>query len=217
MDNIALVCLLAVVSQTASLSGPPAQPPSWPQTFSVTFQEERHISVVPVNQNVGAWHYDFANSRARFDYSQGQADSFCTGRGLTLKDEHGDCQLFFSTLGLYVNYPHEQQCCRACGPAQYCSVIKPTWLAGATYLGEENINGTACHGWEKQGAVATDRWYQTEDGKPCQYWEKLQFVPHITHVITFNITSYQLNPISASVFNVPKYCNSTCPIPYPPH
>ncbi|XP_035698026.1 uncharacterized protein LOC118431053 isoform X2 [Branchiostoma floridae] len=213
-----VVCFLVALSQTASLE-PPQQSPTWPPTFSVGFQEEQHVSVIPLSRNAGAWYYDFANRRARFDHSHGQYDSFCQRVGLSPKDKHGDCQLFFSSLGMHVHYPREQICCRACGAEEGCTVLMPTWLTGATYMGTETIGGLTCQGWVKPGAVATDRWYQTADGKPCQYWEKVTaFVPHVIHVITFNVSSYQLGPIPASVFDVPKYCNVTCPKPYhPPH
>ncbi|XP_066279610.1 uncharacterized protein [Branchiostoma lanceolatum] len=209
------VCFLVAASQTAT-SGPPQRPPTWPATFSVSFQEEQHISVILISRNTGAWYYDFANRRARFDHSHGQLDFFCDGVGLRPRERRSECQLFFTPLGMFVHFPRDQMCCRACGATEGCGVLKPTWLTGATYLGNETIDGRTCHGWEIQGAAATDRWYQAEDGTPCQYWEKIVYPPHAVHTITFNTTSYQLGPIPGSVFDVPKYCNVTCP-KKPPH
>ncbi|XP_078617460.1 uncharacterized protein LOC144885415 [Branchiostoma floridae x Branchiostoma japonicum] len=143
--------------------------------------------------------------------------SFCHGRGLKLQNNHSDCHLIFTPADMYVHYPQERQCCRACGAAEGCTVLKPDWLAGAKYTGKQTISGMVCHGWEKQGAVAADRWYQTEDGTPCQYWEKFRFPPHLLHTITFNISTYKVGPVPRSVFDVPNYCNITCPSPWVIH
>ncbi|XP_019647486.1 PREDICTED: uncharacterized protein LOC109487834 [Branchiostoma belcheri] len=192
------------------------QPPTWPSTFSVNFHEENWVWIIPLARNAGAWHYDFANKRMRYDHLQGQFDNFCHGRGLDLKDSRGDCHLLFNATDMFVHYPGEQKCCRACGVAEGCTVLKPNWLAGGTYLGTETINGTVCHGWETDGAAATDRWYQTEDGTPCRYAETIKFWPHSTHNITFHMSSYSRDPIPNSVFHVPAYCNVRCPSPWRP-
>ncbi|CAH1277434.1 Hypp9628 [Branchiostoma lanceolatum] len=166
----ALVCLLGVMSLTQTFKVTP-HPPTWPSAFSVGFHEDWNISVIPSSD--GAWYYDYNIRRARFDHLQGQSNYFCQGRGLTLKDNHSDCHLIFAT-DMYVHYAREKQCCRACGPAEGCTVLKPAWLTGAKYIGKQTISGMVCHGWEKQGAQAADRWYQTEDGTPCQYWRCIE-------------------------------------------
>ncbi|CAH1266305.1 Hypp3338 [Branchiostoma lanceolatum] len=200
----------------ASLSHSLEQPPSWPTTFSVNFHEDHWIWKIHLSGNAGAWHYDFSNKIARFDHLQGQIDNFCHGRGLRLKEWRGDCHLLFNTTDMFVHYPRERQCCRACGVAEGCTVLKPTWMAGAKYLGTENINGTACQGWETDGAAATDRWYQATDGTPCQYSETIKFWPHSSHNITFDMSSFSLDPIPTSVFDIPGYCDRKCPYPWRP-
>ncbi|CAH1229869.1 Hypp259 [Branchiostoma lanceolatum] len=229
-----VVCLLGVMSLTQTFKVTP-QPPTWPSAFSVDFHEVyRFINISAIPSNDGAWYYDYNIRRARFDHLQGQSNYFCQGRGLTLKDNHSDCHLIFATE-MYVHYPREKQCCRcsmrfgpgvrigpdtilehrACGPAEGCTVLKPAWLTGAKYIGKQTISGMVCHGWEKQGAVAADRWYQREDGTPCQYWEMLSIPAHLLHTMTFNVSTYKVGPVQRSVFDVPHYCNITCPNPYP--
>ncbi|CAH1229867.1 Hypp258 [Branchiostoma lanceolatum] len=209
----ALVCLLGVMSLTQTFKVTP-HPPTWPSAFSVGFHEDWNISVIPSSD--GAWYYDYNIRRARFDHLQGQSNYFCQGRGLTLKDNHSDCHLIFAT-DMYVHYAREKQCCRACGPAEGCTVLKPAWLTGAKYIGKQTISGMVCHGWEKQGAQAADRWYQTEDGTPCQYWEMYRIPTHPLHTMTFNISTYKVGPVQRSVFDVPDYCSITCPNPWKPH
>ncbi|XP_066286692.1 uncharacterized protein [Branchiostoma lanceolatum] len=208
-----VACLLGVMSLTQTFKVTP-EPPSWPLAFSVGFHEDWNVSVIPSND--GAWYYDYNIMRARFDHLQGQSNLFCQGRGLTLKDNHSDCHLIFAT-DMYVHYPQEKQCCRACGPAEGCTVLKPAWLTGAKYIGKQNISGMVCNGWEKQGSVASDRWYQTEVGTPCQYWEMFRIPSHPLHTMTFNISTYKVGPVQRSVFDVPDYCNITCPNPWKPH
>ncbi|XP_066286672.1 uncharacterized protein [Branchiostoma lanceolatum] len=190
------------------------QPPTWPSAFSIAFYEEIFVFIAPISGNEGAWHYDYANGRARYDHLEGQSDEFCLDSGLKLSDNHSDCHLIFAT-DMYVHYPREKQCCRACGPAEGCTVLKPAWLTGAKYIGKENISGMVCHGWEKQGAVASDRWFQTEEGMPCQYSESFKLRPEL-HTVTFSNVTYKVGPIKDSIFHVPKYCNRTCPSPYKP-
>ncbi|XP_078699735.1 uncharacterized protein LOC144926649 [Branchiostoma floridae x Branchiostoma belcheri] len=207
---------LGVVSLTQTgRPAPDPRPPTWPSAFSIAFYEEIFVFVAPISGNDGAWHYDYDNGRARFDHLEGQSNSFCLDSDMKLKDNHSDCHLIFTPTDMYVHYPGEGQCCRACGSAEGCTVLKPAWLAGARYLGKQNISGMVCHGWEKQGAVAADRWYQTEVGMPCQYSESFKQRPEL-HTVTFNNITYKVGPIKDSVFHVPKYCNRTCPTPYKP-
>ncbi|XP_035687758.1 uncharacterized protein LOC118423632 [Branchiostoma floridae] len=212
------MCLLGVMSLTQTLKITPyPQPPIWPSAFSVAFHEKFDIPIIPSSD--GAWYYDYSTRRTRFDHLQGQDNNFCQGRGLKLQNNHSDCHLIFTPADMYVHYPQERQCCRACGAAEGCTVLKPDWLAGAKYTGKQTISGMVCHGWEKQGAVAVDRWYQTEDGTPCQYWEKLTIPPHleVLHTITFNSSTSNVGPVPKSIFDVPNYCNTTCPFPWGPH
>jgi len=67
-----------------------------------------------------------------------------------------------------------------------CGIIAPTWLDGASYVGQKTINGILCNGfathsvseligvagWMKQGGEK-NYYYATADSaqKPCMYYE----------------------------------------------
>ncbi|XP_066273156.1 uncharacterized protein [Branchiostoma lanceolatum] len=213
---------LLLGARVLSTKAPPPAPPSWPVAFSVKFQEEARNGTATTSRNDGAWYYDWSQISARFDHLNNQNNWICQGRGLNVTAPHGDCQVLFSQdADMFVIYPGEKKCCRACGPAEGCTVPVPNWLAESKFIGNETINGTGCMGWEKAGThgqTTADRWYQTAKGKPCQYWESVTSdnVTYV-HTLTFNQTTFHIGQPDASVFAVPDYCDrySKCPNPWP--
>ena len=111
-------------------------PPIWPDAFSVGSREYMYKIVndtrVPIGVNDAYWYYDWTNKRMRFDHDEGQEDNFCW---MEIKEPVA-CQLIFDPSGvMFVNYPTKDYCCQICPKGAYCTVIKPTWLSGATYDG----------------------------------------------------------------------------------
>ncbi|XP_076468067.1 uncharacterized protein LOC143298922 [Babylonia areolata] len=206
-------------SSSSSAWPDPDDPPKWPNVFQVQFQEILNLGAITLSKNNGTWYYDFDSLTARFDHSRGQKNNFCQGQGLSPKDPKADCHLLFTKPGdLWVIYPGAQTCCRLCGTAQGCTILKPDWLNGSKLTETINIGGRPCAGWAKRGAVAAaDTWYVDQQGVPCRYHEVVDF---INHNLTFVPSSYSpTHPIPPSVFRVPSYCKDTCPHPYPqpPH
>ncbi|XP_035687564.1 uncharacterized protein LOC118423501 [Branchiostoma floridae] len=198
--------------------------PVWPSSFSVRFHEkDLNIFHRPITtENDGAWYYDYSIPAARHDHLQGQNNTYCQGRGLNLTDPHADCSLLYvDNRDMYVHYPGERQCCRACGPDEGCTMMSQTNLAQATNYNNETFNGTACVGWSiPPEKYPIDQWYMTEIGTPC-YWETIPIVhPFIvsSHSLTFDQHSYHVGPIPQDLLKVPSYCLNICPNPYvPPH
>eukprot|EP00164_Ancoracysta_twista_P014395 GFYU01023429.1.p1 GENE.GFYU01023429.1~~GFYU01023429.1.p1 ORF type:complete len:238 (-),score=59.92 GFYU01023429.1:7-720(-) len=191
-------------------------PPVWPDAFSVQFHEEL-ISQFGNSTNTGAWYYDFANTRARFDHNEGQTNNFCAKQGFSKDNPQAGCRLLFTPETMYMMYPDTQECCMLCGAEEGCTVLKPDWLTGAEKIESKVVNGKACYGWRKQGFVAVDNWYATSDGLPCQYHEYFpQTSPPIQHYITFDDSTYT-ETVDADLLALPQYCAKApkCPNPYP--
>ncbi|KAI8520871.1 hypothetical protein Bbelb_006250 [Branchiostoma belcheri] len=200
------------------------KPPVWPTAFSVRFHEHEFHAFrqPPSTENDGAWYYDYTARRARHDHLQGQNNTFCQGRGLNLTAPHGNCHLLYvNNTDMYVHYPGERRCCRACGPAEGCTMMSQTNLAQATNPSNDTINGTTCAVWSMPPEILKlpiDNWYIGEDGVPC-YWVTVPIVhPFIQsiHSLTFNQYSYHVGPIRQGLLTVPKYCQNRCPNPYVP-
>ncbi|CAH1229853.1 Hypp255 [Branchiostoma lanceolatum] len=198
-------------------------PPIWPSSFSVTFHEKVHNidNTPPDEENDGAWYYDYSRQRARHDHLKGQNNTFCQGRGLNLTDPHGDCRLLYvNNTDMYVHYPGDRQCCRACGPAEGCTMMPQNNLAQATNNVNDTMNGTTCIGWIlPRGRYPVNQWYMTKNGTPCFHYTIPIWNPSIlliSHSYTFNLDSYHVGPIPHGHLDVPSYCNTTCPHPYVP-
>ena len=98
----------------------------------------------------------------------------------------------------------------------YCTVIKPTWLTGATYDGKEDVNGLNCNVWNQTGAVAMDYWAQDDNNIPCAYYENVSDSGELFwHQLNFNQSSYIIGEPDASIFNVPDDCHRVCNNSFP--
>lgn len=166
--------------------GAPARdppPPTWPQQFSASFVES--IELFANVSNDGRWLYDAAHNRSRFDHGEGQRNNFCACADNTTD---AACNLYFPPSGaLWAAFPSLGSCCRVCEPGLGCSTLRPNWLDGASYVGEETHGALQCEAWKKQGAVALDVWSQTSAGRACQYREHFAFGPPqgVWHYLNF--------------------------------
>eukprot|EP01084_Bolivina_argentea_P043544 80222_1 len=62
------------------------------------------------------------------------------------------CNQYYDKSGaLWVYYPFNDYCCLGCPAGQYCTVIKPNWIANGTYLGKQQINNRICDVWTEFG------------------------------------------------------------------
>ena len=78
-------------------------------------------------------------------------------------------------------------------------ILTPDWLANATYLGREHMNGVECHKWTK--AAFIDYWASTETGNPVKWvflWDGA----------SFDVTSFKVNATvpKTSYWQAPPSC-----------
>lgn len=166
--------VLAAIVAAPMLRDPPT--PTWPQAFSAEFDES--MSIAP-GSNHGKWFYDWAGRRSRFEHLDGQHNNFC---GCADNTTTAACHLFFPPDGaMWAHFPQTQSCCRVCKPGLGCSTLKPDWMSGGSFVGEERHGGRDCLTWQKPGAVALDVWSQTKDGVGCQYREHFPFAGGFWH------------------------------------
>lgn len=207
--------LLSVLMIATTQSKVISDPPIWPNAFSVDFQEDLYLSILRLSRNNGTWFYDYTNGRARYDHNRGQRNNFCNGQHLSDHDTKAPCSLLFTNhSNMYVFYPEAKTCCILCGEKQGCTILKPNWLSNATFTGQKTFNGVKCNGWAKPGHVFTDELYVSDKGVPCQYHEK-SYEGDIIHTLTFNQATYKVGQPDSATFEIPTYCKSTCPHPYP--
>jgi hypothetical protein len=183
-------------------------PPTWPSAFSGSFVES--ITMIPNATNEGRWFYDYNNFRSRFEHGDGQHNNFCACADNTTTSA---CHLYFPSDGtLWAHFPRLSKCCRVCEEGQDCTTLKPDWLAGATFVGEEQHGSLDCLAWQKPGAVALDVWSQTREGRACQYREHFPFGPPggVWHFLNFTNFSTTL-PTDPGIFELPQQCQESCP------
>eukprot|EP01084_Bolivina_argentea_P043545 80223_1 len=73
------------------------------------------------------------------------------------------CNQYYDKSGaLWVYYPFN-----GCPAGQYCTVIKPNWIANGTYLGKQQINNRICDVWTEFGVTT---WGQDNKTVPCALW-----------------------------------------------
>eukprot|EP00903_Cladosiphon_okamuranus_P014559 g13504.t2 len=132
----AVVVLLSAARAAAAVAEDAPSPPIWPGRFHAMMS---HV----IKQNYGVvdlW-YDYA-----------------AGRNLNVIQTQGgeeDGPLFDNERAngtTYYYYPAKAKA-KYCNPVDFgVGIIKPDWLKGATYLGEEECGIYQCHKWE-QGEI----------------------------------------------------------------
>jgi hypothetical protein len=126
---------------------------------------------------------------------------------------------------MYVDYPsNHAACCRACGPAEGCSPLIPTWISASpnkTFVGAyTGARGQTCYEWCIPGAyAAADCWAFSVDPSsgaqvPCQYHETFTYPgTDIVHNLTF--TAFQRGRQPDTPFTVRPECHKPCPRLFP--
>lgn len=205
---------LALTVALAEASDPTPRP--WHSQWSMPFHEVLSIVGKPSISNEGAWYYDWANRRSRFDHLKGQKNNFCACAN---NATDSDCHLVFSDdKNMYVHFPTLNECCILCTAEIGCGTLVPTWMSDGnyTYKGSfEYANKTKCYRWSEPGAVATDMWASTLDDvdTPCQYKET--FGAFATHTLNFYLDEFQIGPPDPKLFEVPSICNKKCANQFP--
>ena len=191
--------LNTVLSQTPSS---PQWNPVWMANFTETVVSEAYGN----NTVTGTWYYNATLGTSRMDRSSGRYDTFCGKM---------DWFLFFDTPcthlvtgGLrYIYYPALSICCMCCTSANGCGMLSPSWLQGASYLGQYNYStGVQSYLWNQRGNNPNFYW-ETVDPNPLNR-VMLQLDNNGPNDMMIFPTGQQSN-YNVSVFNVPTYCQSS--------
>lgn len=171
-----LALLPLYVSSTSSESSDPV-PAVWPEQFhSILFINNSKGTL----QKVDLW-YDWPNGR-NFNIIQNQL-------GKLLYDlEWDNGTSFYYTLDSN----------RECSIKHFqVGILRPNWLDGATYLGQQYKDGFLCNVWEKVDFI----WYYEDvETKRPVYWRF--FSGMVAHVITFEVG----NVLDDPNWQAPVYC-----------
>ncbi|CAI5463775.1 unnamed protein product [Closterium sp. Yama58-4] len=94
--------------------------------------------------------------------------------------------------------PSTEYCCRCCSAANGCDVVRPDWLADATYMGRDFVDDIPSTKW-KQQKLQNNYYWHSEDDVPMRIYmeplEQMTFVhasfqkPHTFRNSTFELPS----------------------------
>lgn len=146
---LAALTTLTVLHFQGKVTDP--EPPVWPSAFEESFDE---IFTVDNKTEIvnGMLYYDATNNRSRLDRASGAFDSFC---GSLQPNVTTPCINLVNGGQRYIIFPNKKQCCICCDAAHGCGILKPDWLSGAEYLGEESFDGKPFEKWSKDGTILT--------------------------------------------------------------
>ncbi|CAN6929270.1 hypothetical protein Bca4012_099109 [Brassica carinata] len=151
-------------------------PAPWPHQFhALLFMNySGNLSMIDL------W-YDWPNGR-NFNIIQEQLG------GITYDLEWNNGTSFFYTLDNY----------KSCRSAQLeVGILRPNWLDGANYLGQQLVNGFHCNVWEKVDFI----WYyeDVETKRPVQW---IFYTGREAHVMTFEVGAV----LEDEKWQAPVYC-----------
>lgn len=191
--------LTAVMAVTLCLD--PA-PPVWPGSFDQAF-DEKFIQANATFEVNGVMYYDATNNRSRLDRFNGRYDFFC---GSVLPNVTTPCNQVVVAGKRWIYYPQRSQCCFCCDSAHGCGILKPNWLEGAVYLGDDTIEGAKYHKWNKQGDVGYNYWWSSADDNNVPR----RLDENGAHITEYNIHSYRVRDQDPKLFTLPAYCKDSC-------
>lgn len=176
-------------------------PPVWPDSFEEAFDEKFVMSNFTAEVN-GILYYDAAHNRSRLDRFNGEYDKFCN----SLSTLRTPCQNLVVDEKRWIIFPQKSQCCFCCDSSHGCGILKPTWLEGAVYIGQDTIEGVKFDKWNKQGDVGYNYYWATADENA--YPRRID--ESGTHITDFNFHSFRNRTQDAKLFALPSYCKSNC-------
>lgn len=178
-------------------------PPVWPDSFEVAFDETFVVDSVSHHVN-GIMYYDAAHNRSRLDRFDGSYSKFCQSLAPNVSTP---CTNLVVNGSRWIIFPQKSQCCFCCDSAHGCGILKPDWLKGAEYLKDETIDNVNYHKWNQQGVIGYNYYWSSADG----YNVPRRLDENGAHITDYNPRSYIKKPIDAKVFAVPQYCHDPCP------
>mmetsp|Transcript_10658 Transcript_10658/g.30052 ORF Transcript_10658/g.30052 Transcript_10658/m.30052 type:complete len:232 (-) Transcript_10658:11-706(-) len=190
-----LFLVLGVVGAESIRLSPDPPSPVLPATFTAGFDETMdYFGLTGATQ--GVLYYDSLKGYERMDRENGEADRYCGTAHLFSKTP---CTHLIVDSTRWLIFPQRQSCCYCCDSADGCGIVKRDFLANATFVGYEEVNGTSVQHWKEEGLQENDYW-QTDDQKPVRLYQK----PNDD----MRFKGTDLKPIDPSVFQVPDYCSS---------
>ncbi|CAI7797336.1 unnamed protein product [Closterium sp. NIES-53] len=144
--------------------------PVWPSRFQVDFYEEMYLPWYTLTTE-GTWWYDYTTRRQRIDRRNGLGDRYC-GSALPLRAT--PCTQVVRDSWRYLVFPQAKYCCRCCSAANGCDVVRPDWLADATYLGRDYVDDVPSTKWKQQGLQNNYYWHSEDDVPMRIYMEPLE-------------------------------------------
>eukprot|EP00483_Globobulimina_turgida_P007848 UN07863 len=202
-----VICIAFTFSIFAALSDPP--PPILPNGFTVSGGALYGTiwpngSIILTGNTTFTEYYDYDNKRMRMDYGDGNGDS-----EMCITYPGKECHLYFDQSGaLYVYYPYHDFCCLGCPPGQYCTVIKPDWIANGNYDGTQIVNNRLCNVWSEYGVTSWDYWAQDNDTVPCALWMENKVIDHEYFNKTYDPDSYVVAQPNPHFFELPSNCQN---------
>uniref|UniRef100_A0A7N0RBZ2 Uncharacterized protein n=1 Tax=Kalanchoe fedtschenkoi TaxID=63787 RepID=A0A7N0RBZ2_KALFE len=172
-----LLLFLFISSSPTTNSSPTPTPTPWPPQFhSVQF-----MNYSGSLQLIHLW-YDWPNGR-NFNIMQDQL-----GEEIRYGLEWNNGTSFYYTLDAN----------RKCRTMHFeVGILRPNWLDGATYLGQESVDGFLCNVWEKVDFI----WYYEDVvTKRPVYWRF--YTGRNAHVMTFEVGA----TLEDSKWQAPVYC-----------
>eukprot|EP01084_Bolivina_argentea_P138113 243231_1 len=186
------------------LCDPP--PPILPNGFTINGthawgQILHNGTVIIAAKSTKIEYYDYNNKRGRFDYGDGNADITC----INVYPSKA-CNLYFDeSSALFAYFPFNDYCCLACPPGEYCTIVKPNWIADGTYDGLININNRSCNYWNKLGVTTMDYWAQDNNTVPCSLWMENNSTLEYQYIL-YDPNSYIVGQPNSDLFVLPQKC-----------
>eukprot|EP00850_Spirogloea_muscicola_P005138 SM000023S07594 [mRNA] locus=s23:368569:371303:+ [translate_table: standard] len=154
-------------------------------------------------RTAGAYLYDAAGNRSRVDRADGRGDRYC---GTAAPLSATPCSHLVVGGVRYLLFPDLRYCCTCCTAANGCGIVARDWLAGAAYLGSDEVDGIVCDKWNKPG-LQNNYYWQTPAGVPIRIYQEY------AEMMTFRPDTYTTSPdFVDNTFALPEYsdCKSAC-------
>ncbi|XP_061337566.1 uncharacterized protein At4g14100-like isoform X2 [Gastrolobium bilobum] len=174
-----LVFLLLLLSPSNSTASEPI-PAVWPEQFHAVMFMNRSGTL----QKLDLW-YDWPNGR-NFNIIQEQLSNLIKY----------DLEWNNGTSFIYTLDPSNQEC-EVVNVS--VGILRPNWLDGATYLGQQRVDNFLCNVWEKVDFI----WYY-EDVLTRRPVKWVFYTGYTAHVMTFEVGAVLEDPN----WQAPLYCFS---------
>jgi hypothetical protein len=181
MASTMIFAVLSLLLGVASALERDPQPPVWPQQFMATSLVNRSGALSEVELA-----YDWPGGRNLLRIAKQQGSvlwdlEWTNGTSFYFDKQAKTCKLIKMPVG----------------------ILTPDWMANATYLGEETVDGFRCHKWTKVEFV--DYWADATTGYPVRWtflWDGAQ-----NEVLNFRVGE----TISEESWQAPSYCFEESP------